>query len=145
MKIKFLKLFLIGFVLISCGRDSHGQKYREESLLFAYLEKFHSEKIQDNDFFLLTFRTRNTCKTCRKIPLDSILQLAIQEAHDKPLYVLTDDPADAKQLTEKHPTEFHCLYGDAETMDRYGLPKMEPLLFEIQKKRIIRVRNWYGH
>ena len=146
MKTKHITLITICLILLSCNRITQGQIYREEKLLFSYLDKFHAGEMADHvDFNLFLYRTNNICKSCREIPLDSVFELAMQESKDKILYVLTDNPEDANILKKKYPTEIHCICGEPKTMDRYGFPKMEPLLFEIKNRKVIAVKNWYKH
>ena len=139
-------ILLLAIVLFSCTpQSSTSQVYKEENLLLAYLSKFHSNEINDSDFLLFTYRTEFICKTCREIPLDSTLKLAITDSPDKQLYILTDNQVDFEEVKKICTENIHCIIGDAHTMDLYGIPKMEPLLFEIKNQKIIRVKNWYRH
>lgn len=139
-------ILLLAIVLFSCTpQSSTSQVYKEENLLLAYLNKFHSNEIKGSDFLLFTYRTKFICKTCREIPLDSTLRLAIADSPDKQLYILTDNQEDYEEVIKICTENMHCMIGDAHTMDLYGIPKMEPLLFEIKSQKIVSVKNWYRH
>jgi len=132
-------MLLMGFV--ACAFSAYSQTltnsykiYRDEDLLYAYLEKFFKEDIHHEDFALLTFRTNTVCRTCRKFPLDSVLILAMQR--EKILYVLFDNEKDMKDIKKIHGDKIFYLYGESKTMSRYISQHVEPLLFTFRKKKL---------
>ena len=102
---KICILFGLTILVLACSNHTEiqpiGQEqslvYSEEKLLIDYLYTYHNNEIKDDDYWLLTFRTANICKTCRKTPLDTILKYVISEKEDS-LYILLDNPNESNSI-----------------------------------------------
>ncbi len=131
-------------VLCACSNIStQGTVYREEKLLMQYLDKYQFDTMPQHEFLLFTFRTQQLCRTCRAVPLDTVLKMAIESRQDEPMYVLTDNVTDMQHIKAEYGTDVICLIGNADIMDQYGIPALEPLLFKINNKKVVEVSNFY--
>ena len=128
----------------SCNNTGYAI-YEQEKLMLDYMDKYHPQYFKENEFFLFTFRTKHLCRTCRTIPLDTVLKYAIEDNGTLKMYVLTDNEQDMLDIMSMYPDKVHCLYGDATLMDKYGVPPIEPLLFRIKNKRIVEVVDYFEH
>ena len=108
-----------------------------------YLDKYQFDTMPQQEFLLFTFRTQQLCRTCRVVPLDTVLKMAIESRQGKPMYVLTDNVTDMQHIKAEYGTDIICLIGNAGIMDKYGIPSLEPLLFKINNKKGVEVSNFY--
>ena len=108
-----------------------------------YLDKYQFDTMPQQEFLLFTFRTQQLCRTCRVVPLDTVLKMAIESRQGKPMYVLTDNVTDMQHIKAEYGTDIICLIGNADIMDQYGIPALEPLLFKINNKKVVEVSNFY--
>ena len=133
------KICWVLLILISMSSCSNRNKvYEEEELFFKYLETFFDKEIKSQKYQLQVYRTKNLCATCRQIPLDTVLAKSIANKGDMPLYVLFDNEKDLLKAKEKYGNAIQYLCGEDNEMDRYGFPKLEPLLFTIDNKKIVK-------
>ncbi len=131
-------------ILYACSNIStQGTVYREEKLLMQYLDKYQFDTMPQQEFLLFTFRTQQLCRTCRAVPLDTVLKMAIESRQGKPMYVLTDNVTDMQHIKAEYGTDIICLIGNADIMNKYGIPALEPLLFKINNKKVVEVSNFY--
>lgn len=65
-------LILLAFLMTNSCTNSSDYVYRDEELLMKYLQLYHSEVFQEEEYLLFTFRTARLCRTCRLIPLDTV-------------------------------------------------------------------------
>jgi len=131
--------WVVLLVLINMSSCSNRNKvYEEEELFFKYLGTFFKEDIKSQNYQLQVYRTKGLCVTCRQVPLDTVLARSIANNKDMPLYVLFDNEKDLHKAKERYGNAIQYLCGDESEMDRYGFPKLEPLLFTIKNKKIIK-------
>ena len=138
-------LILLAFLMTNSCTNSSDYVYRDEELLMKYLQLYHSEVFQEEEYLLFTFRTKQLCKTCRKTPLDTVLKMVVENRGDLELYILTDNQKDMNDVMSQYGNQVHCLFGDAQMMNKYGIPYMEPLLFHIKDKKVLEVSNYFSH
>lgn len=128
----------------SCSNTNHAV-YEQEKLLLKYMDKYHPQYFTENEFFMFTFRTKHLCRTCRTIPLDTVLKYAIEDKGALKMYVLVDNEKDMAAIMSLYSDKVQCVCGDATLMDKYGVPPIEPLLFRIKNKRIVEVKDYFEH
>lgn len=137
-------LGILGIMLGACHTGSMQEPvYHEEALLMQYLDEYQFDTMPQGEFLLFTFRTQKLCRTCRVIPLDTVLKMAVESKLEEPMYVLTDNVEDMQHIQAEYGSEVICLIGNANIMDKYGIPALEPLLFRINNKRVVEVSNFY--
>ncbi len=145
---KILLVFISAFFILACNNQTekpiveqeHSDIYTEEKLLMDYLYKYHNNEIKHNDYWLLTFRTINICKTCRITPLDTIAKYVISDKGDN-LYVLLDNQKEINNMLQYN-HKVSCLCGNAKILNQYGIPQLEPLLFHIKNQKVLSVNHY---
>ncbi len=135
----------MAFLITNSCTNSSDYVYRDEELLMKYLQLYHSEVFQEEEYLLFTFRTARLCRTCRLIPLDTVLKMAVEDRGDLKMYVLTDKQEDMQYVQSMYGHVVHCLFGDDKMMNKYGIPYMEPLLFHIKDKKVLDVSDYFSH
>ena len=131
--------WIVLLILINISACSNRNKvYEEEELFFKYLETFFEEEVKFQNYQLLLYRTKSLCVTCRQIPLDTVLARSIADKGDMPLYILFDNEKDLFKAKGQYGNTVQYLYGNDNEMDRYGFPKLEPLLFTIDNRKIVK-------
>ena len=142
---RIIKILILIVSFSACSNSNDKRAYQEEALLMRYLDEFQQDKIPQEEYLLFTFRTKQLCKTCRKTPLDTVLKMVVENRGDLELYILTDNQKDMNDVMSQYGNQVHCLFGDAQMMNKYGIPYMEPLLFHIKDKKVLEVSNYFSH
>ena len=128
-------VLLISFAACKSSNTSKNKRYSEEDLIYSYLDKYFKDSINLNNYNLLTFRTNGVCNSCRKQPIDSVLDFVV--SHHTNLYVLFDEEEKLQKTRDKYGDKIHYLLGDIKEMDKYGIPIMEPVLFIFENYKIV--------
>ena len=136
---KLIVLILL-FTGLSCSNKT--KVYEEEELFIKYLETFLKDDIQHDNYQLLTYRTKLICKTCRQMPLDTVLERSVNEKGNMELYVLFDKQEDMLITKNLYGDKIYYLLGNENDMEKYGIPKTEPLLFTIDKNKITQCKYY---
>ena len=136
---------LLAFLITNSCTNSSDYVYRDEELLMKYLQLYHSEVFQEEEYLLFTFRTQRLCRTCRAEPLETTLKRAVEDRGDLKMYVLTDKQEDMQYVQSMYGHVVHCLFGDDKMMNKYGIPHLEPVLFHIKDKKVLDVSDYFSH
>lgn len=135
---------VLAVVLMCCSMCCMHRVYEEEKLFTKYLSIHFPEIFKYDEFQLLTYRTKGMCCTCRMEPVERVLQHAVADKGCMTLYVLTYNMEDKRYVDSLCANEAHCLCGEACVMDKYAVPKVEPLLFTFRHKRIVQVNHYFS-
>ena len=136
-------IFIVLISINSCGNQN--KVYEEEELFFKYLDTFFEKEITSQKYLLQTYRTESLCKTCRQIPLDTVLHKTVSDRKNMPLYVLFDSEKELLKAKAIYGNAIQYLCGNDSDMDKYGIPKLEPLLLTIDNKKIIKCEYYENY
>jgi len=130
--IVLLLILLMGFA--ACTSSSN-KRYSEEDLIYRYLDMYFKDSIHHNNYKLLCFRTKGTCRSCRKQPIENVLDLVVHNHAN--LYVLFDEEERMQKTKDRYGDKIHYLLGNDKEMDKYGIPVLVPVLFIFENNKIV--------
>ncbi len=133
-------LLLIGFAACPSSNSSSNKRYSEEDLIYRYLDTYCKDSIHHSSYKLLTFRTKDACRSCRKQPIDSVLDFVVSNHAN--LYVLFDEEEYMLKVKNKYDNRIYYLLGNGKEMDRYGIPMLEPFLFSFENNKIVNYEHY---
>lgn len=128
-------VLFVSFVACTSSNTSSNKHYSDEDLIYRYLDTYSKDSIHHANYTLLTFRTKGVCRSCRKQPIDSVLDSAVCNYSN--LYVLFDEEENLLKIKGKYGNRIHYLLGDGKEMNRYGIPILEPFLFFFENNKIV--------
>jgi len=128
-------VLLMGFEACTSSNTSSKKRYSEEDLIYRYLDTYCKDSIHHTDYKLLTFRTKGVCRSCRKQPIEAVLDFVVNNYAN--VYVLFDEEEWLQKAKNRYGDKVYYLLGDIKEMDRYGIPALEPVLFVFENNKII--------
>ena len=140
MKNNFI-LFLSLSLLFSACRNE--RKVDDNILVIEYIEKYHPNEIQENEFVFATYRTKVVCSNCRgDISMSELVDTIKNRYHDIPVFILTDDTIynerDSLSALKRINSNLKCLFIEqSKIMQRYNLYGNFPGLYRISDMKVI--------
>ena len=133
--IALLVLLLMGLIACNSPNISTKKRYSEEDLIYRYLDTYCKDSILHTNYKLLSFRTKDICRSCRKEPIDNVLDFVVHNYTN--VYVLFDEEEWYQKAKNRYGNKIHYLFGNVREMDRYGIPALEPILFSFESNKIV--------
>ena len=126
---------LIGFTACTSSSTSSHKRYSEEDLIYRYLNTYFKDSIQQDNYKLLCFRTKGVCRSCRKQPIETVLDFVVR--NNENVYILFDEEERLQKTKDRYGDKIHYLLGVDNEMDKYGIPVLAPVLFTFENDKII--------
>ena len=117
--------------------------YQYESLLYKYMDTYCKDSIIENDYKLFVYRTVGVCQNCYRISMDSLLVKVYNEKGDYPLYVLFDNVSELEKVKLMYKNNIKYLLEDHLVLDRYGFSRTVPMLFVLNKNKLVNYNRLY--
>jgi hypothetical protein len=136
-RFKLVNILFITIFLFSCNEKSNNNSYENEDLLLSYISEYQEDRVLEKEYKFLTLKSKNTCKACYTISLDSVVSFVSKENKDLPLYILCDEKEYISILQARYHGKKMCfLYEKSNVMAQYGLDNVYPHLFHIKNNRL---------
>jgi hypothetical protein len=136
MRNNVVVLTLVSIVsFAACTSSNTYKRYSEEDLIYRYLNTYFKDSIQSSDYKLLCFRTQGVCQSCRKQPIENVLDFVVNNHAN--LYVLFDEDKRFQKAKDRYGDKIHYLFGNDKEMDKYGIPMSAPVLFTFENNKIV--------
>lgn len=135
MNVKSLILFgFCALMLSSCHKKS---TYKDEDLLFRYIDEHQNEISEDDSYVFISYRKHVVCASClQTFPLEKIIDSAQCLYPLTPIYVVTDDSTGTSMLFSKFKQIKKIFKEETITLQQYGFYTNYPKIFEIEGNSI---------
>lgn len=135
-------MVLLGFCALLLSSCHNKSTYKDEDLLFRYIDERQSDLSDEDSFVFITYRRHVVCASCLpKFPLEELIDTAMYLYPSKPVYVLTDDSAGTYLLFPKYKQLKKIILEETLIMQQYGFYNNYPKIFEIEGSCII---SWHN-
>jgi len=126
-------VLFIGFA--ACTSSNTNKRYSEEDLIYRYLDTYFKDSIQQDNYKLFTFCTKNACRGCSEEPIEKVLDFVVNKHTN--VYVLFDEEKYLQKTKDRYGDKIHYLLGEDKEMNRYGIPTLAPMLFTFENHKIV--------